>query len=381
MALQWLGVTLFAGYVLRAIRVPRQPWSGFVFAGTLWFWVGATLRLWQSAAAVAAHALTAAPGANDAYLHAMTWGFLLCYVLGYSLRLLPTFIGLPEGKRSTAWTALLFLTVGTGAEVGAQYLGLPGASAAAMVFSLLGVGCGIAALRLGSPPLSTDDPEAVWLARFARTAYLWLIAGGLLLLGLRIAAALGPVSPAHQHAFGGASRHALTVGFVSLMMIGVAWRILPIFSGAARPRPWLRPAVFGLLVTGNLIRVFGQMAAGLWGGGWYGFMGVSGWLELTAVTMFGLDVLRLLSGTPEAAQLPDAGSPVDVSIDVPVGSLVAHRPWLVPVFARHGMAQVSNPLFQRTIGQRVTVAQACRRFEVEPEQFLIELQAADTREK
>jgi hypothetical protein len=351
-----------------------------VFAGTLWFWVGASLRLWQSAAAVAAHAVTASPEANDAYLHAMTWGFLLSYVLGYSQRLLPTFAGLPAGKRSTAWMALLLLTVGTGAEVGARYLGLLGASATAMAISLLGAGFGIAALRLTSPLLSADDPEAACLARFARTAYFWLVVGGLLLFGLRLAAALVPVSPAQQHAFGGASRHAFTVGFVSLMMIGVAWRILPIFSGAARPRPWLRPAVFGLLLTGNTIRVFGQVAAGLWGGGWYGFMGISGWLELTAVILFGLDVLRLLSGTPESTELPDAGAPVGVSLDAPVGPLVAHRPWLVPVFARHGMGQVSNPLFQRTVGQRVTVAQACRRFDVELEPFLVELRAADRSE-
>src|SRR5262249_21108206 len=45
MALQWLGVTLFASYVLRTVRGPRQPWAGFVLAGTIWFWLGATGRL------------------------------------------------------------------------------------------------------------------------------------------------------------------------------------------------------------------------------------------------------------------------------------------------------------------------------------------------
>jgi uncharacterized protein DUF1858 len=77
------------------------------------------------------------------------------------------------------------------------------------------------------------------------------------------------------------------------------------------------------------------------------------------------------------AALPEAGAPVAVSAAALVGPLVAHRPWLIPVFARHGMGQVSNPLFQRTIGQRVTVTQACRRFEVDPEAFVAELAAAD----
>jgi hypothetical protein len=165
------------------------------------------------------------------------------------------------------------------------------------------------------------------------------------------------------------------------MMVGVAWRILPIFSGAPRSTSRfasaLVPVVFGLLVTGNLLRVTGQAAAGVWGGAWYGVMGLSGWLETLGVTLFALDVLRLLRGTPDHAALPDAGPPVEVAADAPVGPLVAHRPWLVPVFARHGLGQVTSPIFQRTVGRRVTVAQACRRFQLEMDGFLAELCAAD----
>jgi hypothetical protein len=223
--------------------------------------------------------------------------------------------------------------------------------------------------------MAESDRDSAWLRRFAATAYVWLVIAVLLLLGLRVAQALQPVTPLHEHAFGGAARHALTVGFVSLMIVGVAWRILPIFSGAPRPAARLLPVVYGLLLAGCLLRVGGQVAAGLWGGAWYGVMGISGWLELAGVTFFGLDVLRLLKAAPDTGALPDVGGPVTLSLDAPVGPLVAHAPWLVAVFARHGMAQVSNPLFQRTVGQRVTVLQACRRFHVEPEAFLQELQA------
>jgi hypothetical protein len=107
-------------------------------------------------------------------------------------------------------------------------------------------------------------------------------------------------------------------------------------------------------------------------------MGLSGWLETMGIAMYAVDILRLLRGAPDHGALPDAGEEVDVSEAAPVGPLVAHRPWLVPVFARHGMGQVSNPVFQRTVGQRVTVAQACRRFQVELEAFVIELRSADS---
>jgi uncharacterized protein involved in response to NO len=377
MALQWLAVTLFGLYVARTIRRPRQPWAGFVLAGAVWFWLGATMRLGLSLAAVAAGAATGDPAANAAYLHAMTWGFLLSSVLGYSLRLLQVFLGLSQGAAALAWAALLMLTTGTAVEVGAQVTGAPGVSVGAMLLTVAGVTCAVVTLRVWGPVLPAEDGEAAWLGRFVRTAYGWLIVAALLLLGLRTAEAFGPVSPLHQHAFGGASRHALTVGFVSLMIVGVAWRILPIFSGAARPHPGRIAAVFTLLLVGSLLRVWGQIAAGLWGGAWHIVMGLSGWLELLGMFLFAQDLLRLLSGTLEAATLPGAGGPVALSLESPVGPLVAHRPWLVPVFARHGMGQVSNPLFQRTVGQLVTVVQACGRFQVEPAAFLAELEAAD----
>jgi hypothetical protein len=253
----------------------------------------------------------------------------------------------------------------------------PADAPATLGITTLGVIAALAAVRPWSRLLSPGDAGARWLQRFAGTAYFWLAVAALLLLGLRCAKAVRPVSPLLGHAFGGASRHALTVGFVSLMIVGVAWRILPIFSGASRAHPALIPSVFALLVTGNTLRVTGQAAAGHWGGAWYGLMGISGWLELTGVTLFALDVLRLLRATPEQAELPSAGAVVAPALEAPVGPLVAHRPWLIPVFARHGMGQVSNAIFQRTVGQRVTVLQACRRFQIEPEAFLAELIAAN----
>ena len=41
------------------------------------------------------------------------------------------------------------------------------------------------------------------------------------------------------------------------------------------------------------------------------------------------------------------------------------------------MRQVSVPVFQRTVGKKVTVAQACSRFQVEAEAFVRELKEAD----
>jgi hypothetical protein len=375
--LQWAGVCLFAFYAARTIRRPREPYAAFVLAGTAWLWLAAGARVLQSLLAAQSGAGTPPAALNAAYLHAMSWGFLLSFVVGYSLRLLPAFMGAAPPRRAAAWCALAALSAGTLVEVAARLLQAPGLSLPAVALSAVGVVQAVYAVRIWEKSLSSADSETTWLARFARAAYASLAAATVILVVLRVLEAAGPVTPLLQHALGGASRHALTVGFVSLMMVGVAWRILPIFSGAERPHPALIPTVFGLLVAGNAIRVTGQMAAGIWGGPWYAFMGLSGWLETLGVTFFALDVLRLMGPAPALEELPDAGEAVEVSLEAPVGPLVVHRPWLVPVFARHGMGQVSSPIFQRTIGKRVTVMQACARFNVGSELFLRELEAAD----
>lgn len=379
MAAQALGVTLFALAVASLLRRPREPYAAFVAAGTLWFWLGALGRFALSLLAVRSGTGLPPAAMNEAYLHTMSWGFLTCYVAGYSLRLLPVFVGLPPVRSAAAWTAIFFLNAGAAAEVAARWSEQALLSLAALVVTAAGVAALLLSLGLGGAQLEEGDAEARWLRRFARAAYGWLVVASVLLLVLRAWQALGPVSMLHVHALGGASRHALTVGFVSLMIVGVAWRILPLFSGAPRPRPALVAAVFGLLVTGCALRVGGQVAAGFWGGAWYAAMGISGWLELAAITFFALDVLRLLGSAPERATLPEVTDPGEITLATPVGPLAACRPWLLPVFARHGMGQVSNPVFQRTVGQRVTLAAACRRFAVDPEVFAAELRAADER--
>jgi hypothetical protein len=271
----------------------------------------------------------------------MGWAFLMSYVLGYSMRLLPAFVGLPPAKRRLAWGAVMGVTAGGLAEVAARAAGLPLLSVAAVFVSVVGIALAIGALQLWAPPPGTADRETVCLARFARTAYCWLAIAVLIMVGERAGEARLPLSMLLQHAFGGAARHGLTVGFVSLMMVGVAWRILTIFSGGERPHPALVPTVNGLLLAGCALRVSGQMASGLWGGGWYFPMGLAGWLETFGIALFARDVLQLLQGTPAGVQLPDADVPVELSLSAPVGQLVVHRPWLVTVFAQHGMGQVS----------------------------------------
>jgi uncharacterized protein involved in response to NO len=134
---------------------------------------------------------------------------------------------------------------------------------------------------------------------FVRLAYAWLIVAGL----LGVWAAVTPDGAG----IWGASRHALTVGFVAMMVFCVGQRILPAFSGMRLLfSPRLMFACLGLLSLGCLLRVSSEILAyqdyAVWAWRW---LPVSALIELTAVTLFalnlGLSFASRPTGTPSTA--------------------------------------------------------------------------------
>ena len=103
--------------------------------------------------------------------------------------------------------------------------------------------------------------------KFLRIAYVWLFVSlaMLVLLPLHqtvVLRHLAPDSAAAQmgfsHAYYGATRHAITVGFVSLMIVGVAAKVVPTLNGVNTQdlSPLWGP--FVLINAGCLLRVTGQ---------------------------------------------------------------------------------------------------------------------------
>jgi hypothetical protein len=133
---------------------------------------------------------------------------------------------------------------------------------------------------------------------FLRSAYLWLLVAG----GLGIWAA----NAANPSGIWGASRHALTVGFVSVMVFCVGQRILPAFSGMRLLfSTKLMFAGLLLLTCGCALRVSSEVLAyqGLVARAW-SWLPYSAVLELTAVTLFALNLcLTFLQDPPAQARL------------------------------------------------------------------------------
>jgi uncharacterized protein involved in response to NO len=115
---------------------------------------------------------------------------------------------------------------------------------------------------------------------FVRLAYVWAIVAAL----LGIWASMTVTAPG----IWGASRHALTVGFLAMMVFSIGQRVLPAFSGMRLLfSPWLMFWSLTLLAVGCTLRVTAQILAyqGIAVSAW-AWLPISAITEMTAVTLF-----------------------------------------------------------------------------------------------
>jgi hypothetical protein len=96
------------------------------------------------------------------------------------------------------------------------------------------------------------------LGRYVQLAFFWLLAGMALLLTADLYWGAQGFTP--LHAYLGAVRHALTVGFMTTLILGVGQRLLPILGHTLLPWPQLALPTFVLIAVGNLLRVLTELA-------------------------------------------------------------------------------------------------------------------------
>jgi hypothetical protein len=136
-----------------------------------------------------------------------------------------------------------------------------------------------------------------FLRRYMQLAFGWLLVSLAMLAtgGARSAWWSEPVS----HSFIGAARHALTVGFMTTLIMGVAQRLLPVLGQTLLAWPQFVRPIFILIAVGNLWRVSTELATAFWPAA-YRVMPVSALLELTALSLFTANCLRTLWPRPDS---------------------------------------------------------------------------------
>jgi uncharacterized protein involved in response to NO len=229
---------------------------------------------------------------DQRFLALETWGFLVPFVWGFSAKWLPVFLGLHPVRGSLLLSAVAVNAAGVVAA-------MAGRMRLAGLLLLCGILAAVWALRLLE---LTQQPAKVKGVHssfpvFVRMAYLWAV----------VAAALSiwASSVEDSHGIWGASRHALTVGFLATMVFCVGQRILPAFSGMRLLLSTkLMFASLLLLSAGCVLRIGSEILAyqdfAVWAWSW---LPVSAITEMTAVTLFAINLLFTFARRPASQEI------------------------------------------------------------------------------
>ncbi len=319
----------FAGKRPRQATPAAGAQRGFVFwlvlTGFVAFGMTLVVNLVISVQVARAAALPVYPPVGDRMLLTLAlWGFAVPVAWGYSSRFVSVFLGLREPVRRLA----PYLGAGVAATI---VLVLAGEFRLAGFLALaLSIGA-IWALRIFQPPARTVKRIGVYrhYDAFVRLSFAWLLIGAIL-------GALADALP-QRSGLGGASRHAVTVGFLATLIFSIGPRILPSFlNGRELWSPRLMAATLWLVSLGCLLRVSSESLAysstgAAWGAAW-SVLPASAFLELGAVLIFVANI-----GMTLAQKIPAWFSPAGVNANNLVYFYVASFPKSKSVLVQAGL--------------------------------------------
>jgi hypothetical protein len=264
---------LFARFVFALIKQVRagkydrkDPLLRFLRAGTLCFLAAMLINAAQGVW-LAGNVDTVLPAAlNDSFYFAALYGFLLAWIYGFGHRIVSLFLGVGAPIRGTSETALAAQMLGVALALASWLPALPDSAALALRdagLALVAVsalvylaGNGFLWRRPVFPMLRTPGAPTVAI----RLAFWWLALWAVLELAA-VALTRTTRVPAQNLWWADAARHSFTIGFLTLLIMGMSFRILPVFSGKPLWSPRMAYATYGLLMLGAAMRLLQYPAA------------------------------------------------------------------------------------------------------------------------
>jgi hypothetical protein len=258
----------------------RRPehWHNFVLAASAWLLVWAVSDV---IIRIAAHDEVPSDAARRWLITVPVLGFATNAIYGFGIRLIPGLLNLGTLRPNLYPRALELHNAGLVSFLiplgGTRVVGAATMLAAALVYhAALGWLAG-----KPSRPIFGIDLRA---NAFVRIAFAWLV------IGLAMVS-IQTVWPGDvHHAYTGAWRHALTVGFVSTMVLGVGQRVVPIFLRHPIGSTTIMLASLVLITVGNAWRVGFELLT-ITGRPWtFRWMPVSGVLEVSAIALMLINI-------------------------------------------------------------------------------------------
>jgi iron-sulfur cluster repair protein YtfE (RIC family) len=376
--------------ILAAEKQELETYEGFLISGYLWFLVqalvltGATVYMLKVGETVLPHILI------YPLRHIQVFGFITLVIFGVLSRTIPAFLGLktPNAKMN------LLIMLGLNFSVILRAVSQPLMAyfvdvnpPAYYVFNTLFFTSGclefvfillfLYNLNIFTKPevdFSGMEVEKSY-EKFVWAGIFWLIFAEVAMLIFTFFETAGtPVS----HALIGAYRHAVTVGFITMMIFGFASRIIPISQGIKLYSYTLLTKIFILINVGCAIRVIFQPVA-VHTGSTFAFllMGISGFVECVAILLFGINIWKTITKGKQGTKDDEVHDKITtVMATTNVYQLIKQHPQTIDIFVSKGFTQLKNPILRNTLARAVNIAQAIKIKHTDIDQLLKELNEA-----
>ena len=301
-AAELAAIGLFLTIIVKTARQsvePHSPYEKFIFGAFFWFLVQAILSdvfFFAKATAVGREQLIGRIALLDGPLRDIQFlGFAALIIAGVSQRLIPAVYGLskPQKDRQTLifWLMNGSLVLDVVSYVLVVSTRNPVFAVGLEISYILMVAWAVLLVKQLGIFGRVSEPDRS--LKFIRAAYVWLLVAMAMMPFFIVYGVL-----THQyfaHSYLGAQRHAFTVGFISMMILGVASRVVPILAGADAKQLSSLWGPFVLLNAGNASRVVLQLLTDFVPGVAYPLVGLSGFIEVTALAWWGLELWHTMN--------------------------------------------------------------------------------------
>jgi hypothetical protein len=379
-ALELIAVCIFVGQIAVAFRrggKPLEPYVAFVLAALTFMIVQTLFGAWHTYMTMTAatknellwYVSTYQAPLRDLQIH----GLAMFMILGVSLRMLPPLFEVPATPARRAWIgfSILFAAVIGETVIFIVYRWSDNYAAAAFLMIPWLMLAGGVWLVAAPWKLWRPMPDADRSGKFVRAAYAWLAVSLIMLLLLPVYQKASGI--AFSHAYYGAIRHAITVGFISLMIMGFAAKVVPTLNGIDTKQFSALWLPFVLVNVGCFLRCFTQTMTDFYPG-FFWVVGVSGTLEVTGLAIWGVHLARIiLRGKSEAQRGP---APHCITPDHHVADVLAWFPQTEQVFVDFGFTAVRNLALRNTVARVTTLRRGAAMSGIDLDTFVEALNAA-----
>lgn len=192
---------------------------------------------------------------------------------------------------------------------------------------------------------------------FIKAGLIYAVIGAL--LGITIA-----INPSLSHPLRFIHIHLNLLGFMTMMVAGVAYHVLPRFSARTLPWPGGMKVQF-ILQNVGLIGMATVHGFGSWRGGEHQPIFV--FFALLAGVAFGIMFYNLYFVLSPSEEEP---LPTEITGDMKVGTVLDQFPASLTIFIESGFQTLANPTARQTFAKVVSIDKACEKHGVSALEFL-----------